>query len=207
VLGVFSVNVQSLGLARKVKDDAIEHSAQVWRGNGDPLCKRHCTQRVPWKQRSEKVECCVGLLCTNGRNPTLYTIRVFKTERRGDQTTSIGRFVHDFSRADRWWRWADVKTRRRIGGTLFRRWSWRILDERRAIGRGMGGRKGGLAGRWRMNNRRRTVCHPVRRPSVWRAFLSRDVKTATRGSNVRSPAFESREDSNFTSGPPEKVVE
>ena len=30
VLGVFSVNVQGLGLVRKIKDYAIEHGAQIW---------------------------------------------------------------------------------------------------------------------------------------------------------------------------------
>ena len=149
VLSVFSVNVQGLGLARKIKDNAIEHSAQVGRRNRNALCKRYCGQCVPWKQRSKEVECCVGLLRTNGRNPSPYTIGVSKTEWWGDQTRSIGRFVYNFSGADRWWRWADVKTRGRIGGTMFRRWSWRILDERRrTIGRSMGGRKRGLAGRW-----------------------------------------------------------
>jgi len=30
MLGVFSVNVQGLGLLWKIKDDAVEHGAQVW---------------------------------------------------------------------------------------------------------------------------------------------------------------------------------
>jgi len=109
VLSVFSVNVQGLGLVRKVKDNAIEHGAQVWRGNRNTLCERHRTQCVPWKQCGEKVEYCIGLFRTDGRNPALHTIRVSKTKRRGDQTGYVGRFVYDFSRADRWWRWAYVE--------------------------------------------------------------------------------------------------
>jgi len=149
VLSIFSVDVQGLGLARKIKDNAVEHSAQVGRRNRNALCKWHCSQCVPWKQRGKEVECCVGLLRTNGRNSSLHTIGVSKTEWRGDQTRSIGGFVYNFSGGDRWWRWADVKTRGRVRGALFRWWSWRILDERRrTIGRSMGGRKRGLAGRW-----------------------------------------------------------
>lgn len=148
VLSVFSVNVQGLGLVRKVKDNAIEHGAQVWRGNRNALCERHCTQRVPWKECGKEVEDCIGLFRTNGRNPALHTIRVSKTKRRGDQTGYAGRFVHNFSRADRWWRWVYVEAGGGIRGTLFRRGSWGILDERRTIGRSIGGRKRGLAGRW-----------------------------------------------------------
>ena len=139
MLGIFSINVQGLGFLGKIKDNAVEYSAQVWRGNRNALCVWHCTQCVPWKQRGKEVECCLGLICTNGGNPALRTLRLFKTKWRGDQTRTIGRFVHNFLRADGWWRWGDVETKR-VGRTLFRGWRWRILDNRRTIGRSMRGR-------------------------------------------------------------------
>lgn len=84
ILGVFSINVQGLGLAGKIEDNTAEHSTQFWRGNRNALRIRHCTQRVPWKQRGEEIERCLGLFCTNGRNPALRTIGVSKTKRWGD---------------------------------------------------------------------------------------------------------------------------
>ena len=212
VLSIFPVNVQGLCLAGKIKDNTIEYGPQIRRRDRNALCIRHCTQRVSWKQRGKEVEYCLGLLRADGQNPSLRIIGLLKTEWGGDQTGVIRRFVYNFLWANRWWRGSDVKTRWRIGGTLFRRRSWRILDkggtiEGRTIGRITRGRKGWLARHGRMDDRRRTVCHPVRRPSVWRAFLSRGVKTATKETNVRSPVFEPQKVCNFTSGPPEKVVE